>query len=317
MSIDRSSEAATGRSRGKWVVLIGLGLAALAGASGLAWYGLSRAERTRLANGLANAANDGDLAAVRAWLDRGADVNAGSPSLNTETALMRAAANGRREVVQFLLARGADPNVRHTGIGQLQGRTALLFATDSQQAEVVALLLDAGADVNVKDALGETALTLALERARLDLVRLLVDRGADVNARNRFGRPALILAIEMLRPYSGMDESAAVALIKAMLDKGADVNAKDSGQTTVTMVANEGFGVRGVMTETGPGGNVDGRTPLMTAVRMGDTQAIRVLLAKGADVNAKDSEGKTALMLATERNNAKLIELLQQAGAKE
>jgi uncharacterized protein len=317
VSNDRPPEAATGRSGAKWVVLIGLGLAALAFASGLAWFWLSWAERAHLANGLANAANDGDLAAVRAWLDRGADVNEGAPSLNTETALMRAAANGHSEVVQLLLARGADPNVRHTGIGQLQGRTALLFAVDNQQAEVVALLLDAGADVNVKDALGETALTLALERARLDVARLLVNRGADVNARNRFGRPVLILAIETLPADSGTGDSAEVALIKALLDRGADVNAKDSGQTTVTTVTNEGYGFRAVMTETGPGGNVDGRTPLMAAARVGNLPAIQVLLAKGADVNARDSEGKTALMLATERDNARLIELLKQAGAKE
>jgi ankyrin repeat protein len=316
MSTDRSPEAEAGSPRGKWVVLIGLGLAALAGGSGLAWYWLSQAERTRLADELANAANAGDLAAVRARLDRGADVNAGSPALNMETALMRAAANGHREVLQLLLARGADPNVRHAGIGQLQGRTALLFATDSQKTDVAALLLDSGADVNAKDALGETALTLALERACPELARVLVERGADVNAKNRFGRPALLLGIEMLRPYSGSNESDTLALIKAMLDKGADVNAKDSGQTTVTMVTNEGFGVQGVMTETGAGGNVDGRTPLMIAVRVGSIQTVQVLLAKGADVNAKDSEGKTALMLATERDNAKLIELLRQAGAQ-
>jgi ankyrin repeat protein len=317
MSMKRSPEVAKSRSRGRRVVLIGLGLAALAGGGGLAWYGLSLVERIHLANGLVNAANDGDLAAVRSWLDRGADVNAGSPALNTETALMRAAANGRRDIAQFLLARGADPNVRHTGIGQLQGRTALLFAIDNSGAGVVGLLLDAGADINAKDALGETPLTLALERGRPDLARVLVDRGADVNAKNRFGRPVLILASEMLRAYSGMDDSAAVALIQAMLDKGANVNAKDSGQTTVTMVTDQAFGVRGVMTETGPGGNVDGRTPLMIAVRMGNRQAIELLLAKGADVNAKDSEGKTALMLATERGDAKLIALLKQAAAKE
>jgi ankyrin repeat protein len=317
MWMNCSPEVAKSRSPMRWVVLIGLGLAALAGASGLAWHWLSLVERTHLANGLANAANDGNLSAVRSWLDRGADVNAGSPALNTETALMRAAANGHRDVVQLLLAHRADPNVRHTGVGQLQGRTALLFATDNQGAGVVTLLLDAGADINVKDALGETALTLSLERGRPDLARLLVDRGADVNAQNRFRRPVLILAIEMLRPYSGMDQSAGIDLSKAMLDKGADVNAKDSGQTTVTTVMNQAFGVRGVMTETGPGGNVDGRTPLMIAARMGNMQAIEVLLAKGADLSAKDSEGKTALILATERNDAKLIELLKQAGPKE
>jgi ankyrin repeat protein len=306
-----------GRSRAKWLILIGLGFVMLAAAGGLAWYWVARAQRARLADALANAANDGDLAAVRVWLDRGADVNAGSPYLNTETALMRAAANGRREVLDLLLARGADPNVRHTGIGQFQGRTALLYAVDSQRGEVVATLLDRGADVKVWDALGETALTLALERSDPVIARTVVDRGADVNAKNRFDRPALILAIETLQPYSGTDESATVGLIEAMLDKGADVNAKDSGRTTVSMVTDGGFGARGVMTETRPGGNVDDRTPLMTAARMGNIKIVQALLAKGADVSARDSQGKTARMLATERGNAKMVELLKQAGAKE
>src|SRR5262249_37496414 len=159
---------------------------------------------------------------------------------------------------------------------------------DNQGAGVMGILLDAGAEVNAKDALGETALTLALERSHPDLARLLIDRGADVNAKNRFGRHALILAIGMLRPYSGRDESATLALIKAMLVKGADVNAKDSGQTTVTTVTNEGFGVRGILTETGPVGNVDARTPIMIAARVGSVQAIQLLLAHGADVNAED-----------------------------
>src|SRR5262245_39808580 len=106
MSVNNSPEAAMSCWRGKWVVLIGLGLVAVAGRSGVAWYLLSRAEQTRLSNGLVNAANDGDLVALQAWLDRGADVNTGSATLNTETALMRAAANGRREVVLLLLACG-------------------------------------------------------------------------------------------------------------------------------------------------------------------------------------------------------------------
>jgi ankyrin repeat protein len=305
------------RSRTKGLALLALGLVVLAGLGGLAGFYVYGVQRNRLNDALVRAADDGDVAAVQALLEQGANLNAGSVSLNTETALMRAAATGRRELVQFLLDRGADPNVRHTGIGQLRGRTALMFAVDGQQAGVVAILLDGGADVNVRDELGETPLTLALERGYLDIARTLVDRGADVNVQNRFGRPALILAVERLHSYAGLDRTAVVNLVKAMLDRGADVNARDSGKTTLTVPTDAGLGVQGVMIETSPAGGVDGRTPLMIAARAGNIEIVQALLAKGADVNAKDSEGKTALELAKERGDAKVVELLKQSGAKE
>ena len=51
------------------------------------------------------------------------------------------------------------------------------------------------------------------------------------------------------------------------------------------------------------------------AVRRGDVQAVRELLRSGADVDARDRHGQTALMLAAHRGHAEIAVLLVEAGA--
>jgi uncharacterized protein len=91
---------------------------------------------------LLKAALDGDAAAVKALLAKGADVNAqgseGAEHNDGLTALMVASQQGRPDVVQALLAKGADVNAKSN-----DGGTALSLATDH---EVRALLLQAGAN---------------------------------------------------------------------------------------------------------------------------------------------------------------------------
>ena len=59
-----------------------------------------------------------------------------------------------------------------------------------------------------------------------------------------------------------------------------------------------------------------GDTALMGAAEAGNTDVVRVLLDKGADVNAKSKDGVTALMYAKEKNHTKIIEVLKQYGAR-
>ncbi|HZO99319.1 MAG TPA: ankyrin repeat domain-containing protein, partial [Terriglobia bacterium] len=59
-----------------------------------------------------------------------------------------------------------------------------------------------------------------------------------------------------------------------------------------------------------------GSTPLMIAAMHGIPVIVQALLAQGADVNAKDKEGATALAIATERKKTEVVKLLQQAGAR-
>jgi Ankyrin repeats (3 copies) len=85
------------------------------------------------------ATRKGDLPAVKALLDKGADVNAKSP----------------------------------------YGSTPLFFACDRGHTEIIKLLLDRGADVNVEDTFYHaTALTWAIEKKRIEIVKILLDHGA-------------------------------------------------------------------------------------------------------------------------------------------
>ena len=81
-----------------------------------------------------------DLAAVRALLDKGVDVN--SRFQYEETALMRASAIGLIEIVSLLIERGADVNARNKN-----GMTALMRTINFN---VVKLLVEKGADVNLR-----------------------------------------------------------------------------------------------------------------------------------------------------------------------
>lgn len=82
------------------------------------------------------AVRKGDLAAVTALLDKGADVNA--KFRYGATALFKAAERGHTEIVKLLLARGADVTVKDT----FYGATAMTWALDSNHVEVVRALLD-------------------------------------------------------------------------------------------------------------------------------------------------------------------------------
>lgn len=111
------------------------------------------------------AARKGDVQAVTALLDKGADVNA--KFRYGATALFKAAERGHTEVVKLLLARGADVSVKDT----FYGATAMTWAVDNKHVGVVRALLDKDpADV------GDVLLTGARE-GNIELVRVAVDKG--------------------------------------------------------------------------------------------------------------------------------------------
>jgi ankyrin repeat protein len=105
-------------------------------------------------------------------LARGADVHAISDNPMRVTPLHSAAAAGQAAVVEALLRAGADPNARQEG-----GWTALHQAALSGNAEMARALLDCGADREARGDDGRTPAALAAAKGRIEVARLLQSEG--------------------------------------------------------------------------------------------------------------------------------------------
>jgi ankyrin repeat protein len=144
----------------------------------------------RPGEGLIKAAARGNAAEVQTLLGQGAAVDE-KASTTGATALIVASEDGYREVVEALLAKGANVNAQRN-----DGKTALIIAAAKGNVWVAQLLLAKGAAINMKEESGSTALMAAAKRGHLDVVQLLLAKGAEVNARATDGGTALTLATQ-------------------------------------------------------------------------------------------------------------------------
>lgn len=237
------------------------------------------------------------------------------------TPLVRAAALGSIAEMRALLDRGADPNLASKG-----GATPLLAALGD--AAKVKLLLEKGADVNATTSRGGPV-TIASRLPGTEVVRLLLEKGAKVPGsavRVAISRADEPLARDLIAA-GGTVEAALLGpaaasgnpeLVRMVLEKqpqaAREVATVGSRRTTPLMLASF-FGpaesVRLLLAGGAPVALVDGRsrTALMYAVGgdFADPSIVRQLLDKGADRNAKDEIGETALDKAMYRGKVDVI----------
>jgi len=285
------------------------------------------------AESLFRAIQKADTAGVKRLLSRGLDPNVrdaeGTP------ALMAAALFAGADCVQLLLDRGANPNAADAA-----GATALMWAIPD--VAKVKLLVAHGADVNAQSVnLRRTPLLVAASYpGTVAILQLLVDRGADIHAKDRSGSHALGRATL----------NADAAVVRFLVEHGCDPNEPGypgGGNSRrfarhdlpiIDYLMSKGAKVEpGVLTFaatwhdpqliekwTGMGADLNartgpyGRTALMTAAasEQAGPATLKLLLEKGADPNAEDSEGERPLDWARYRADPARIEVLQQFGAK-
>lgn len=263
---------------------------------------------------LTSAAYNRNVEIVRILLDAGARINDSGPLRHT--ALWGAAANSNIEVAKELLKRGADHKVKSA----IQ-ETPLIYAVQkNSNFDVIKLFLELEEDVNAKFRDGMTLLMHAAKsNDNVDVIKELVRYGIDLNARDNSGKTALSHAIEGNRN---------VHVIRALLKAGAKAGAEDSSGNRLLQAVKHN--PAGDMTKEFLTSDVEieapvdseGNTLLMLAAKHNyGEEVVKVLIQAGANVNAKNHNGETPLLLASvysssmNHKNSGVIRELLQAGA--
>jgi ankyrin repeat protein len=231
--------------------------------------------------------------------------------------------------------------------------TPLMFASRQGALDAVRTLIDAGASLNLSDPDGTTALVMSIANRHYDVAALLAERGADPNIADTSGMEALYAAVDLRtagplinrpspKPTGSID---ALGLVKLLLDHGADPNARlrtptlqwfhnggdpllTDGATPLMRAAKSAdLDAMRVLLDHGAHPNLPTRnftTALMFAAGLGAArtrsddaaiEAVGLCLDRGADVNAFNSNGLTALHVAVERSD-RLVRFLAEHGAE-
>jgi ankyrin repeat protein len=263
---------------------------------------------------------------VAVLLAAGADVNL--PGAYGRRPIHYAAASGDLQSVLHVLAASPDLEARD------QGKQNALFNLVNAPAPSVAAaeaLLDAGLDLLALGSYEQTALAAAARRGNAELVELFVRRGAPVDQPGSFGRPPIIAALRERH----------LAIVDLLLERGADPQTKNLLSEATRLGANdlvrrllavadvvdpEAFfeaarrgevALVGELLDSGVDIEAEswGNRALHKAAAKGRLEVVRLLLERGAELDARDSRGNTPMLHAAYNGQLEVVKLLVESGA--
>ena len=239
-----------------------------------------------------DAAKNGDKVALRALLQKKADINA--PDADGSTALHWASYRDDVESASLLIRAGANVNAAND-----LGVTPLWPAAENGSSGMVRTLLEGGANPNAALLAGETPLMVAARSGYPDVVERLLGKGANPNAHGSRGQTALMWAVAQKHPD----------VVKVLLAHHADLKLRSDTWTDVMAVPPHGYLPYNKAIPHG------GETALMFAARVGDLESAKLLLGAGANANDTDAWGVSATVLAAHSGFRDVVELLLDKGA--
>jgi len=174
---------------------------------------------------LISAAEKGDFEAVKALLQK--DVNIHAQDREGRCALVAAAYGNHLDIVDLLIAAGADVNMKDNTL-----QSAYLIATSEiprseSYTELLKKTLKAGADVHSTDSYNGTGLIRAADRGYVEIIRELLKTDIRVNHVNRLGWTALLEAIIL-----GDGGERHTEVVRLLVGAGADLNLPDKDGTS-------------------------------------------------------------------------------------
>jgi ankyrin repeat protein len=224
------------------------------------------------------------------------------------TCLHKAAMNNNIKEIKKFLDRGADIKIVDKAY-----KTPLHKAVKYGGTEIVIVLLGAGAEINAKSSFANTPLHLAVKRKKnIEMIKILLEAGADGTTVNGDDYTPLHIAAKL-------NEAQAVMIL---LDSGIPIDIKNDRNDTPLHEASCAGSTESVQILLDRGAQVniqedDGKTPLHLAIMGNDIKTIKALLAvKYIQVDIQDIEFKTALHIAAEQKSTDAIQLLLSKGAR-
>src|SRR5688572_24084179 len=261
---------------------------------------------------LLDAAEKGDVAAVKRLIEQGADPDAIDED-RMENALGIAIIYRQADVVRALAGAKADFNGGWP-------HTPLTIAVRTKHLELIRALIEGGAKVNQPNSSGETPLLVAVQNADVETVAQLVRLGADPNLVPKKKK------YDTITNYSPLEYAAMEGNKKMMAALASAPGVKQDKRLGALML--NGAALAGDLAEVKrlieqDRVDVNARdardaTPLMNAALGGRTKVVRYLLDHGADVNrtgGKKSDGNSPLIEAATAGKVEIVRMLVEAGA--
>ena len=250
------------------------------------------------------ASRNGDAELTQMLLFAGANVKA-TTRLGGYTPLMMAAEQGHAPVIAALLTGGADAKAANT-----MGTTPLMLAAASGNPQAITTLVENGAEIEAREkTFGQTPLMFASATNRVDAIKALIKAGADLKATSKVNNVGNLSGAEQefLAASSGSGNQAG----GTGQGRAGQVVAPGATATAAAAPAAPAQGGGGGRRGGGGGqpgidrpyfyneliGTQGGHTALMLAARSGYVDAVKLLVAAGADVNQNSVGDKTSPML--------------------